>query len=463
MHWDMTDKELDFFVEAIKLGLEDAAVRAREIARSAYMNMFNLYPEKAEKIKSMLPKSYQLKLTRSEEEGLSEGPSSPGSLSATMGTSLGRSGAFKHAINLSSTMDSLASTNSEEIASAPVTSSRVEPSTSQKSTASAPVKHSAPVVSSHRTASVAAHAAPAAAPTAFNIQNSDVIPVPVKKKIVPPKVQPSSSEALNSKFEKMANYGSSNLVSTSSDTWGGKNALNRGSMDSQLTTSTMGLPVPPEPAAADSSVEQAVLTLQARVRGTLSRRRSIVHNPFAALASSPQPAGSSGAPSSSTTSAAANNATAGSSNSAHSSSSGNTSNSTKSSLTSAAPSGGVTFASTVKAASANSSTASSTNNSSLRTPISKRPATTSQPAFCTRTTPAPTIPAPTSIRKTSTGSGESRSVSATRSPRAVSTSAVSSATPSRARSATKPRAVSTAAGTVEKPVVAAAWKAPANQ
>lgn len=457
MHWDMSDKELDFFVDAIKLGLEDAGVRAREIARAAYMNMFNLYPEKAEKIKAMLPKAYQLKLTRSEEEGLSELPSSPGSNSATLGSSLGSAALFKVQVDLSSTMDSLAmSTSSEEIASAPVTFSRMEPSSSQKSTASAPVKASAPHPTTHRSASQAHHAPPT--PTVSSgLQNADVIPVPSKRKIVPPKVQPSSSEALSTKFEKMASLNSVNLLSKSlstdsKDTWGG-NKDQRGSLDSQLTTSTAGRPsAAPEPAPMESSVEQAVLTLQARVRGTLSRRRSIVSNPFAALASSPQPA--SQPPSTLVTSGAPLTSTG---NSGQSLNSGTTSHSTKSSASSTA--GGVTFATNTKVH-------TSATNSSLRTPISKRPVTgvrgsqESQPTFCTRTATVPT-PAPASVRKTSTGSQDnSRSTSVSRSPRAASTSVVPAATPGRSKSATKTRPGALAMGSPDKP--ASIWKVPAE-
>eukprot|EP00598_Pedospumella_elongata_P002820 CAMPEP_0184974204 /NCGR_PEP_ID=MMETSP1098-20130426/5745_1 /TAXON_ID=89044 /ORGANISM="Spumella elongata, Strain CCAP 955/1" /LENGTH=858 /DNA_ID=CAMNT_0027496747 /DNA_START=70 /DNA_END=2646 /DNA_ORIENTATION=+ len=469
MHWDMTEKELDFFVEAIKIGLEDAGVRAREIARAAYMNMFNLYPEKAEKIKSLLPKAYQQKLTRSEEEGLSEGPSSPGSNSATLGSSFGGSSMLKMPINLSSTSDSIIlTTSSEEIASAPATFNRsTELSHSQKSTASAPAKPSAPHAAVQRSASQSLRAAAPATPAAptpaatvsTGLQNADVIPVPSKKRIVPPKTQqPSSSEALSSKFEKMASLNSINLLSKSlstdstRDTWG-KSEMNRGSLDSQLTTSTvnggMGHAEAPTPSSngrtVESSVEHAVASLQARVRGTLSRRRSIVHNPFAALASSPPPATQS-ASSSGAAAAAGQLTSTGNSNSSHSLLSGITTHSTKSSNSSNA--GGVSFASSTKAH-------SSATNSSLRTPMSKRPATTqssglrgapgSQPAFCTRTVTAAPTPAPASVRKaTSTGSQDNaRSTSVNRSPRAASVAVISAPTPARPRSANKTRPTGT--------------------
>lgn len=453
----MSEKELDFFVDAIKLGLEDAGVRAREIARAAYMNMFNLYPEKAEKIKALLPKAYQLKLTRSEEEGLSELPSSPGSNSATLGSSIGSAALFKVQLDLSSTLDSLAmSTSSAEIASAPATFSKSEASSSQKSTSSAPAKASAPHPTTHRSVTQT-HQTPQtpSALVSSGLQNADVIPVPSKKKIVPPKVQPSSSEALSTKFEKMASLNSMNLlaksVSTDSkDAWG--RSENRGSLDSQLTTSTCAGPSAVEqPAPVESSVEQAVLTLQARVRGTLSRRRSIVSNPFAALASSPQPASQP----TNTTNGSGLTSTG---NSGLSFNSGTTSQSTKSSASSATSA--VTFASNTKGHSIATS-------SSLRTPISKRPTTgvrgtqETQPTFCTRTASVPT-PAPASVRKTSTGSQDNaRSISTTRSPRAASTSAaVPAVTPGRSKSASKTRPGMLAVGTPDKP--ASIWKVPAE-
>ena len=49
--WDIGDRDADVLIEAIRLGLEDAAVRGREISRLAYLNMFQLYPKKTEKLK----------------------------------------------------------------------------------------------------------------------------------------------------------------------------------------------------------------------------------------------------------------------------------------------------------------------------------------------------------------------------------------------------------------------------
>lgn len=52
--WDIGDKDADLLLEAIRIGLEDASVRGREIARLAYLNMFQLYPKKTDRLKAGL-------------------------------------------------------------------------------------------------------------------------------------------------------------------------------------------------------------------------------------------------------------------------------------------------------------------------------------------------------------------------------------------------------------------------
>ena len=67
--WDITEKDADALIEAIRIGLEDAAVRGREIARLAYLNMFQLYPKKTEKLKaSMNNKTLSIRLDKEETE-----------------------------------------------------------------------------------------------------------------------------------------------------------------------------------------------------------------------------------------------------------------------------------------------------------------------------------------------------------------------------------------------------------
>lgn len=69
--WDLADKEVDVIAEAVRLGLEDGSVKAREVARTTYLNLFKLQPHKAEKIKAELTKPLQMKLTAAEQ---SDGP-----------------------------------------------------------------------------------------------------------------------------------------------------------------------------------------------------------------------------------------------------------------------------------------------------------------------------------------------------------------------------------------------------
>jgi len=67
--WDIGDRDADVLIEAIRQGLEDAAVRGREISRLAYLNMFQLYPKKTERLKLGLDnKSLVARLGKEEME-----------------------------------------------------------------------------------------------------------------------------------------------------------------------------------------------------------------------------------------------------------------------------------------------------------------------------------------------------------------------------------------------------------
>ena len=68
--WDITDKDAEMLSEAIRYGLEDASVRCREISRLAYLNMFQMYPQKTEAMKSMLSKNVQKRLNSEEDKFL---------------------------------------------------------------------------------------------------------------------------------------------------------------------------------------------------------------------------------------------------------------------------------------------------------------------------------------------------------------------------------------------------------
>ena len=64
--WDISDKEYDLLADAIRVGLEDASVKAREIARLAYLNMFQRMPQKTEKIKTNLSVQLRTRLAAAE-------------------------------------------------------------------------------------------------------------------------------------------------------------------------------------------------------------------------------------------------------------------------------------------------------------------------------------------------------------------------------------------------------------
>lgn len=69
VHWDLQDKDIDPIAEAIKIGLEDASVRGREIARLAYLNLFQSFPRKTDKLKAGLSSaSLRAKLAKQEEQ-----------------------------------------------------------------------------------------------------------------------------------------------------------------------------------------------------------------------------------------------------------------------------------------------------------------------------------------------------------------------------------------------------------
>lgn len=67
---DITEKDADTLLDTIKNGMEDASVRAREIARLAYLNIFQIYPKKAEKIKASVSAALKSRLQKAEQEQL---------------------------------------------------------------------------------------------------------------------------------------------------------------------------------------------------------------------------------------------------------------------------------------------------------------------------------------------------------------------------------------------------------
>lgn len=68
--WELSDKSVDLCSEAVKIGLQDASVIAREAAKVAYLNLLEHWPLKAEKLKSEIPPSIKPRLIKAEEEHL---------------------------------------------------------------------------------------------------------------------------------------------------------------------------------------------------------------------------------------------------------------------------------------------------------------------------------------------------------------------------------------------------------
>lgn len=71
--WDVSEKEADSLLDSIKNGLEDASVKAREISRLVYLNLFQVFPKKAEKIKSQVSPALRSRLAKAEIEHLKHG------------------------------------------------------------------------------------------------------------------------------------------------------------------------------------------------------------------------------------------------------------------------------------------------------------------------------------------------------------------------------------------------------
>lgn len=66
--WEISEKEADVVADAVKLGLEDASVRARELGRSAYLALFQKYPKKTERIKQTLTSTLRTRMIKAETD-----------------------------------------------------------------------------------------------------------------------------------------------------------------------------------------------------------------------------------------------------------------------------------------------------------------------------------------------------------------------------------------------------------
>jgi hypothetical protein len=65
-YWDLVDKEGDQIDDIIRLGLEDASMKGRELAREAFISFRNIFPEKAERLKSTLSPSVLSRVVKAE-------------------------------------------------------------------------------------------------------------------------------------------------------------------------------------------------------------------------------------------------------------------------------------------------------------------------------------------------------------------------------------------------------------
>jgi len=65
-YWDLVDKEGDQIDDIIRLGLVDASMKGRELAREAFISFRNIFPEKAERLKSSLSPSVLSRVVKAE-------------------------------------------------------------------------------------------------------------------------------------------------------------------------------------------------------------------------------------------------------------------------------------------------------------------------------------------------------------------------------------------------------------
>ncbi len=92
LNWELGEKEADLICDALRVGLEDASPRAREVARSVFINVYKVHQRKAEKLRMELSKPLQAKLmeeilkTGSKGESVSSVDSASESIPATPST-----------------------------------------------------------------------------------------------------------------------------------------------------------------------------------------------------------------------------------------------------------------------------------------------------------------------------------------------------------------------------------------
>jgi hypothetical protein len=294
--WEITDKDADLLCEAIKLTLEDASGKARETARSAYLNLFRLHPRKCEKMRNDLPKSLSLKLQTAElHAGLS--------MSADSETSSIRSGGGNSSAG--ATPHSHFSKDSSE--STFKTPSKGGTSRIVKTASKNEINHNFPTSHHPTTPGSASHHHRDGSGTLSNSSSTSSLhshnshgpshkvdthkKEPIRKQTHQEPHHQSNPPAPPSHFTSSAQKPAPTRHNSIPSVVAAAAAA-----AAAAASNSSNAPVPPFPlsstrkdsftsgtklVATISSADQAALAIQAGVRTALSRRRSVVKNPFA--------------------------------------------------------------------------------------------------------------------------------------------------------------------------------------
>jgi hypothetical protein len=332
--WEINDKEIDPVFEAVKIGLEDASNKARETSRDAYGYLYHYHQRKAEKLKNDLPKATQAKLVISLDglnfnnnfpgenaesafsgtggsgggggsSGKMSGNNSP-SKTTTSGHSNSNSFSSSNAANAHKSVGILKTPSSSSAANAnaaaaPAATSVTfatqhvrsqsgnitfnNPTTTTTTTPSHPL---VPHVNSNNSMNTSNNSINTSN-TNNNNSNSSMNSNP-STGMLPPHPLVSGSASKSGSFTINNNNSSNNNLSTGNNpaTGGGTpNPLLMNKVPANADAYTSGTKI-----ATMSSVDHNSLALQAGVRNALSRRRSVVKNPFAELSDSMKAASS---------------------------------------------------------------------------------------------------------------------------------------------------------------------------
>jgi len=306
IHWDLSEREAEVLVDVVRLGLEDAAVKGREISRILYLNLFARYPKKTEKIKLMVTKSLQLKLIEAEcdyvrEHGRSPeliamktslSPTSkgspPASFSAFWSSSSASSSSPSHANRLTpSTCNQLIHSQSQTTSSAGKAKQQLSQSTS-----SLHIPRSNAGSSNIR----------AITPTVLmrpHLNQSNVRTLSAQKSVSEDSHDTASYQS-HPPARRILRSGGVEHLRSHSHSHINLNRLKPAASEAPPLPPThrqLAHTTSPAPTTAvvnisnnikrsASKEEAAILSIQATIRGTLTRRRSVIRNPFEQITSS---------------------------------------------------------------------------------------------------------------------------------------------------------------------------------